>query len=73
METNLVTMLYLLCISNKLLISYDSRHEYYQSLNKIAFQANRVNARTRLGETLLHLCVNADTPLDDFHINDVCK
>ncbi|XP_026286957.1 protein fem-1 homolog B [Frankliniella occidentalis] len=73
METNLVTMLYLLCISNKLLTSFDSNHEYYQSLNRITFQANRVNARTRLGETLLHLCVNADTPLDDFHINDVCK
>lgn len=25
------------------------------------------------GQTLLHLAVNADTPVDDFHTNDVCK
>lgn len=73
METNLVTMLYLLCISCKLLADCDAHHPHLQSLNKIAFQANKIGARTRIGETLLHLCVNADTPLDDFHINDVCK
>lgn len=70
---NLITMLYLLCISCKLLADHDSDHESQLSLNKIAFQANRLDARTREGETLLHLCVNVDTPIDDFHINDVCK
>lgn len=25
------------------------------------------------GQTLLHLAVNAETPVDDFHTNDVCK
>ena len=25
------------------------------------------------GQTALHLAVNADTPVDDFHTNDVCK
>lgn len=73
METNLITMLYLLCISCKLLANFDPCHEYQESLNRLAFQANRLNVRTRMGETLLHMCVNAETPLDDFHINDVCK
>lgn len=27
----------------------------------------------RDGQTLLHLAVNAKTPVDDFHTNDVCK
>lgn len=70
---NLITMLYLLCISCKLLAEYDLDHDDQLSVNKMAFQANRLGARTREGESLLHLCVNADTPLDDFHINDVCK
>ncbi|XP_034241275.1 protein fem-1 homolog B isoform X2 [Thrips palmi] len=73
LDMNLITMLYLLCISCKLLADHDSDHESQLSLNKIAFQANRLDARSRDGETLLHLCVNVDTPIDDFHINDVCK
>lgn len=32
-----------------------------------------LNMTTKDGKTLLHLAVNADTPVDDFHTNDVCK
>lgn len=33
----------------------------------------RVGARNRNGQTLLHLAVSPDTPVDDFYTNNVCK
>ncbi|KAB7497088.1 hypothetical protein Anas_10556 [Armadillidium nasatum] len=33
----------------------------------------RVGAKNRNGQSLLHLAVNPDTPVDDFHTNHVCK
>lgn len=33
----------------------------------------QVDARTRTGQTLLHLAVNPETPVDDFHTNHICR
>lgn len=33
----------------------------------------RVEARTRSGQSLLHLAVNPETPVDDFHTNHICR
>lgn len=32
-----------------------------------------LQVKMRDGQTLLHLAVNSETPVDDFHTNDVCK
>lgn len=33
----------------------------------------RIEARTRTGQSLLHLAVNPETPVDDFHTNHICR
>lgn len=33
----------------------------------------RVQPRTKSGQTLLHLAVNPETPVDDFHTNHICR
>lgn len=49
---------------------------YDEDFNKIFLAVHQLCAlemKLKDGQTLLHLAVNADTPVDDFHTNDVCK
>ncbi|PSN51229.1 Protein fem-1 B [Blattella germanica] len=71
MESNVTTVLYILVIITKLMKCCTNKEEFH--VNRLVFRLNQLQAATRDGQTLLHLCVNADTPVDDFHTNDVCK
>lgn len=75
MESNITTTLYILTILTKLMTLNGNRcdesdlRQAYHSVHKLcALQVCLKN-----GQTLLHLAVNAKTPVDDFHTNDVCK
>ncbi|XP_011314979.1 protein fem-1 homolog B [Fopius arisanus] len=74
-ESNVMTTLYILTILVQLMPlkgkSYDE-----PSISKARFLVHKLCAlkmTLRDGQTLLHLAVNAKTPVDDFHTNDVCK
>ncbi|KAJ9592024.1 hypothetical protein L9F63_001463, partial [Diploptera punctata] len=71
MESNVTTVLYILVIITKLMKFCSKKEEFH--VNRLVFRLNQLQVSTRDGQTLLHLCVNADTPVDDFHTNDVCK
>lgn len=71
MESNLTTTLYLLTILTKLLKSCSDEERF--NVNRLVFALNHLNVTLRDGQTLLHLACNAETPVDDFHTNDVCK
>merc|ERR1719334_563391 len=40
---------------------------------KDIYRLVQLHPRTSTGSTLLHLTVNQQTPVDDFHTNEVCK
>ena len=42
-------------------------------IHHIVYRLVRMNARTQTGQTLLHLAVNPETHVDDFHTNYVVK
>lgn len=42
-------------------------------VNRMVFTINQFNMTLRDGQSLLHLACNAETPVDDFHTNDICK
>ncbi|MCL4141303.1 UNVERIFIED_CONTAM: hypothetical protein GTU68_045574 [Idotea baltica] len=74
-ECNMVTSLYLIMITMRILkqelkLSLDARES---RIHHIVYRLVRVGARNRNGQTLLHLAVNPDTPVDDFHTNHICK
>jgi Fem-1 family protein b len=71
MESNVTTALYILVIITKLMKLCTKKEEFH--VNRLVFHLNQLEVATRDGQTLLHLCVSADTPVDDFHTNDVCK
>lgn len=71
MENNLTTTLYLLTIITKLL--KDCTEEEKFNVNRMVFTLNQLNIKLRDGQTLLHLACNGETPVDDFHTNDICK
>lgn len=68
-ECNLYTFLYLVCISTKTRCSEEDQRR----INRQIYSLVRLDPRTREGASLLHLAVNASTPVDDFHTNDVCS
>ncbi|XP_066557308.1 protein fem-1 homolog B isoform X2 [Amia ocellicauda] len=68
-ESNVFTFLYLVCISTKTQCGEDERSR----LNKHIYNLIQLDPRSRDGSSLLHLAVNAGTPVDDFHTNDVCS
>ncbi|XP_076984451.1 protein fem-1 homolog B isoform X1 [Tamandua tetradactyla] len=68
-ECNLYTFLYLVCISTKTQCSEEDQCK----INKQIYNLIHLDPRTREGFTLLHLAVNSNTPVDDFHTNDVCS
>ncbi|XP_039277205.1 protein fem-1 homolog B [Nilaparvata lugens] len=71
MEKNVISALYVLVISSKLNNDYCKDDDF--KLRKLVFKLNRLQVTSRIGQTLLHLCVNPDTPVDEFHTNDVCR
>ncbi|RZF44658.1 hypothetical protein LSTR_LSTR000610 [Laodelphax striatellus] len=71
MERNVISALYVLVISSKLNEKYCKDDDY--KLRKLIFKLNKLQVTSKIGQTLLHLCVNPDTPVDEFHTNDVCR
>lgn len=71
LESNLTTTLYLITILTKLLGNC-TKEEIF-GISRLVFSLNQLQLALRDGQTLLHLCCNSDTPVDDFHTNDVCK
>ncbi|EAW77819.1 protein fem-1 homolog B isoform X3 [Gorilla gorilla gorilla] len=57
------------CISTKTQCSEEDQCK----INKQIYNLIHLDPRTREGFTLLHLAVNSNTPVDDFHTNDVCS
>ncbi|XP_033211455.1 protein fem-1 homolog B isoform X2 [Belonocnema kinseyi] len=74
MESNITTTLYILTILTKLITLNEKGDK--ADLGKAHYLVHKLcalQAALRDGQTLLHLAVNAETPVDDFHTNDVCK
>ncbi|RZC32328.1 Ankyrin repeat domain containing protein [Asbolus verrucosus] len=71
MESNLTTTLYLLTILTKLFKECSEEERF--NVNRMVFTLNQLQITLRDGQTLLHLACNAETPVDDFHTNDICK
>ncbi|KAL1129561.1 hypothetical protein AAG570_012506, partial [Ranatra chinensis] len=71
MESNVISALYILVILTKLMKSCDPAVEH--RVHQLVFRLNKLQVASRHGQTLLHLCVNSETPVDNFHTNDVCK
>ncbi|XP_073813776.1 protein fem-1 homolog B isoform X2 [Musca autumnalis] len=71
-EQNVATALYLIKIITRLLtqnVTNDQKHMLYCTIKKII----KCDIRLADGQTLLHMAVNAVTPVDDFYTNDICK
>ncbi|KAK0096358.1 hypothetical protein PV326_005706 [Microctonus aethiopoides] len=74
-ESNITTTLYILTILVKLM-ALNIKVYNETDINKAHYLVHKLCAlkmSLRDGQTLLHLAVNAKTPVDDFHTNDVCK
>ncbi|CAH0550336.1 unnamed protein product [Brassicogethes aeneus] len=70
-DSNLTTTLYLLTILTKLMKQCSEEEKF--NVNRMVFTLNQLQVTLRDGQTLLHLACNAETPVDDFHTNDICK
>uniref|UniRef100_A0A1I8MKC2 Protein fem-1 homolog B n=1 Tax=Musca domestica TaxID=7370 RepID=A0A1I8MKC2_MUSDO len=71
-EQNVATALYLIKIITRLLtqnVTNDQKNILYCTIKKII----KCDIRLADGQTLLHMAVNAVTPVDDFYTNDICK
>jgi Fem-1 homolog b len=66
-----MTALYLLVLVTQLSKNIDP--DLVHNTKKIVYKLNKLKVTLRDGQTLLHLAVSAETPVDDFHTNDVCK
>lgn len=71
LDSNILTVLYLLILITKLLKKCTKEQE--MDVYQLVYKLNNMSLNTKEGFTPLHLTVNADTPVDDFHTNDVCK
>jgi len=71
MENNCLTSLYLVMILTKVTRKEPDKVE--MGPMKDIYRLVQLNPRTSTGSTLLHLTVNQQTPVDDFHTNEVCK
>ncbi|GAB6032424.1 hypothetical protein CHUAL_011062 [Chamberlinius hualienensis] len=71
MDSNMHTILYILLIITRLLKKCSKEQEL--GIYRIIYRLNNMKLRTRNGQTILHLTVDAATTVDDFHTNDVCK
>lgn len=72
MENNVNTVLYVLVIISKLMKKNISSIDKFE-IHQLVYKLNKLHVTTREGQSLLHLCVNFRTPVDDFHTNNVCK
>jgi len=70
MENNSLTSLYLIMILTK--ISKKEVKEEFAAMQEI-YKLVQLDPQTSTGCSLLHLTVNQQTPVDDFHTNEVCK
>ncbi|XP_054476627.1 protein fem-1 homolog B [Anoplopoma fimbria] len=68
-ESNVFTFLYLVCISTKTTCDEEARAR----INKHIYDLIQLDPRSREGASLLHLAISSNTPVDDFHTNDVCS
>lgn len=75
MESNITTTLYILTILTKLMTFNEENYDKADifKVHHLVFKLCALNVKMRDGQTLLHLAVNSETPVDDFHTNDVCK
>lgn len=72
-ESNITTTLYLITIMTMILNKSKVSNEDEFNVYKMVYKLNTIQLRNRDGQTLLHLACNAETPVDDFHISDICK
>ncbi|XP_058796815.1 protein fem-1 homolog B-like isoform X2 [Phymastichus coffea] len=74
-ESNLTTTLYILAILTKLMTLNEKGYNETDTrrAHHMVHQLCALQMTLKDGQTLLHLAVNADTPVDDFHTSDVCK
>jgi len=70
MENNCLTSLYLVMILTK--VSKKEEKVEFAAMKEI-YRLVQLNPLTSTGSSLLHLTVNQQTPVDDFHTNEVCK
>lgn len=70
-EANLTTALYLITILTNLFKKCPGNEKF--EVRRLIFSLNKMNLTMRDGQTLLHLSCNSETPVDDFHTNDVCR
>jgi len=70
MENNCLTSLYLIMILTK--VSKKEEKVEFAAMKEI-YHLVQLNPLTSTGSSLLHLTVNQQTPVDDFHTNEVCK
>nr|CAI5816886.1 unnamed protein product [Callosobruchus analis] len=71
MESNLISTLYLLTILTRLMKQCSEEEKF--NIGRMVFTLNQLQVTLRDGQSLLHLACNAETPVDEFHTNDVCK
>merc|ERR1712179_587827 len=72
MEHVMVIFLYLVVLLSKNRTTF-AAEEMHDAMKIIHDVVARVKPRTLKGRTLVHLAVDSETPVDDFHINDVCN
>nr|CAH7728174.1 unnamed protein product [Callosobruchus chinensis] len=70
-ESNLISTLYLLTILTRLMKQCSEEEKF--NIGRMVFTLNQLQVTLRDGQSLLHLACNAETPVDEFHTNDVCK
>ena len=71
MESNLLSTLYMVVILTKLRSKFDDDEEY--KMCQFVHRLVNLKATSTHGQTLLHLAVDAETPVDTFHIIEVCR
>ncbi|KAL0278710.1 UNVERIFIED_CONTAM: hypothetical protein PYX00_000453 [Menopon gallinae] len=72
LENNINTVLYILVIMTKLIKNNVNIADKFE-VHQLVYKLNKLNITTRDGQSLLHLSVNFQTPVDNFHTNHICK
>lgn len=78
MDSNLTTTLYILTILTKVTSMHYNPNGLCDPsdvtrLHHLVHKLCALRVCMKDGQSILHLAVNAETPVDDFHTNDVCK
>ena len=72
MEQVMVIFLYLIVVLSKNQTNF-SAEEMHEAMKITHEVVAKIRPKTLKGKTLVHFAVDSETPVDDFHINDVCK